>query len=51
MPRWPGEGSRKAGGGGTAGPDTREVRDTLAGTGQGLYCSFTSPGSSTGARS
>ena len=42
------EGNMRAGGGGREGLDTREVRDTLAGTGQSLSCSFRSLGSSNG---
>ena len=34
------EGSRNAGEGGSEGPDTREVRDTLASTCHSLSCSF-----------
>ena len=55
VPRWPGEtdwmGIRKAGLGGSAGSNTREVRDTLADTGWSLSCSFMLSGSSTGSRS
>ena len=45
------EGSIRAEGGGREGLDTREVRDTLAGTGQSLSCSFRSLGISTGPES
>ena len=35
---------------GRGGPDTRELRDTLANIGLSSYCSFRSYGSSTGPR-
>ena len=44
------EGNMRAGGGGREGLYAREVRDTLAGTGQSLSWSFRSLGSSTGPR-
>ena len=45
------EESIKVEGGGREGPDTREVRDTLAGIGLSLLVSFRSLGSLTGSRS
>ena len=55
MPSWPDdndwEGISKGRGGGSAGPDSRDVKDTLAGTGQSLPASFRSPVSSTCPRS
>ena len=54
MPSAPGknywEESKKAGGNGSEGPDTREVRDTLSGPCQSLFWIFRSPGSLTGPR-
>ena len=47
MPSWPceneWEGIRKAGGTGSEGYNTREARDTLAGTGHIILCSFSFP--------
>ena len=49
MPIWPGENdstrSMKAGEGGSGGPETREVRDTLPDTGPSLSSGFRFPGS------